>query len=86
MSATPHQGLPVAGYQPQSASAVDAVNINKQLEEYILRRIDQLLACDGNDRRWLSIARTHIEEGFMAMNRSIFQPGRISLPEDEAQP
>lgn len=35
------------------------------------------------DLRWLAIARTHIQEGFTALNRSIFQPQRIKLPEDE---
>jgi hypothetical protein len=35
------------------------------------------------DRRWLSIAKTHFEQGFMALNRSIFKPQRIKLLEDE---
>jgi len=35
------------------------------------------------DQRWLAIARTHFQEGFMALNRSVFQPGRVKLPEDE---
>lgn len=35
------------------------------------------------DQRWLAIARTHINEGFMALNRAVFQPTRIKLPEDE---
>ncbi len=35
------------------------------------------------DKRWLAIARTHIQEGFMALNRAVFQPQRVKLPEDE---
>jgi hypothetical protein len=35
------------------------------------------------DQRWLAIARTHFQEGFMALNRAVFQPQRIKLPEDE---
>lgn len=35
------------------------------------------------DPRWVNIARTHFQEGFMALNRAVFQPQRISLPEDE---
>lgn len=35
------------------------------------------------DPRWLSIARTHFQEGFMALNRAVFQPQRVKLPEDE---
>lgn len=34
------------------------------------------------DQRWLAIARTHFQEGFMALNRAMFQPTRIKLPED----
>ena len=79
-----HEGLPVAGYKPQSTEAVAQVNLNKQTEERLLRTIDLLLSTSA-DKRWLSIARTHFEEGFMAMNRAIFKPGRISLPEDEDQ-
>lgn len=36
----------------------------------------------SSDPRWLSIARPHFQEGFMALNRAVFQPGRIKLPED----
>lgn len=35
------------------------------------------------DQRWLSIATTHFQQGFMALNRAVFQPQRIKLPEDE---
>lgn len=35
------------------------------------------------DARWIAVARTHFQEGFMALNRAVFQPQRIKLPEDE---
>ncbi len=75
------QGLPVAGYQPQSDENVAIVNCNKQIEEYLLRMVDALSSNTGNlviDQRWLLIARDHFEQGFMAMNRAVFQPQRIS--------
>lgn len=34
------------------------------------------------DPRWLAIARTGFEQAFMALNRAVFQPQRIALPED----
>lgn len=34
------------------------------------------------DSRWIAIARGHFQEGFMALNRAVFQPQRIRLPED----
>lgn len=79
-----HEGLPVAGYKPQNTFAVNAVNANKAAEESILRTMDELKG-DPNlrvDQRWLAIARTSIEEGFMALNRAIFKPGRVALPGD----
>lgn len=35
------------------------------------------------DQRWLAIAKTDMEKAFMALNRAVFQPGRVKLPEDE---
>ena len=80
-----HEGLPVAGYRPQTSVAVDLVNDNKKREEVILRTLDDLAALrdpDGvlvADGRWLAIGRTAIEQGFMAVNRSIFKPQRVTL-------
>ena len=72
-----HKGLPVHGYQVQSKSNVDLVNTNKIHEEKILRIIDELGAMDNVDKRWLAIAKTDLEKGFMALNRSIFKPSRL---------
>lgn len=84
MTDKPHTGLSVAGYQKQSEIAVAQVNRIKHSEEKILRIIDGLeneMSSEGEtlvaDRRWLAIARTDLEKGFMALNRSIFQPKRI---------
>jgi hypothetical protein len=72
--------LPVAGYTPQSDETIALVNANKELEERVLRVLDDLRA--KADIRWLTIGRTCIEQGFMAVNRAIFRPDRIDLPED----
>lgn len=91
-----HTGLPVAGYRPQSSAAVELVNEHKILEEKLLRRLDVLaqerrepgegemesILYPTYSPRWLAIARSHFEQGFMAFNRAVFQPERISLPED----
>lgn len=77
-----HNGLPVAGYKPQSDMAVQLVNGMKVTEEIVLRCLDDLAAMPEVDKRWLAIGRTQIEQGFMAVNRSIFKPGRVELTED----
>jgi hypothetical protein len=79
---TDHKGLPVAGYTDQSTERVQIVNANKREEERLLRRLEAIRDCEGVDGRWVSIAKTHIEQGFMALNRAIFKPERIKLPED----
>lgn len=83
MSEQRFNGLPVYGYQMQSQTAVEMVNINKATEERLLRMMDDFVGRPEIDKRWLAIARTNIEQGFMALNRSIFRPGRVALPDDQ---
>ena len=76
-----YEGLPVAGYKSQGAYAVHEVNENKKLDEQVLRQIE-ILQSDkwlAVDQRWLAIGRTAIEQGFMAINRAVFKPGRVKL-------
>lgn len=76
---------PVPGYNDVDAKQHAAVKANKEMEERVLRQLDELGRSEGViDARWLNIARTHIEQGFMAMNRAVFKPGRILLPEDRS--
>ena len=74
----------IEGYTEQSSSAVETVNRNKVLEEQVLRLLDQLAARKPGavDKRWLAIGRTKIEDGWMAINRAVFQPQRIKLEDD----
>ena len=78
-----NEGLPVRGYKPQSDEAVELVNQNKVTEEMLLRLMDDMKGSDAIDQRWLAIARTQIEQGFMALNRAIFRPQRVDLDDDE---
>jgi hypothetical protein len=73
---------PIPGYQNISGQQQSLVTSNKISEEEILRRLDAIAAGGGVDGRWLAIGRTHIEQGFMAVNRAIFQPQRVQLPSD----
>lgn len=74
---------PVLGYKPKSPAALSWVNANKQTEELLLRMLDWAQTQPDAEQRWLSIARTHLEQGFMALNRAVMQPGRIALPDDQ---
>jgi len=74
-----HEPLPVLGYTAQNDLAVDLVNNNKKTEEMTLRLLDRLVTNDMIDKRWLAIGRTHIEQGWMAINRAIFKPERVKF-------
>jgi hypothetical protein len=79
-------GLPVSGYRPRSKGSVNLVNEFKALEEKVLRHLDDLKDDTHEvlpDQRWLAIGRTAIEQGFMAVNRSVFKPARVSLDGDQ---
>ena len=73
----------VKGYTDQTDYKVYMVNTNKEIEERLLRTVDNYKNTPEIDKHWLNIAKTHFEQGFMAMNRAVFQPQRIRLPEDE---
>ncbi len=81
---TTKPALPVLGYSDQPEAKIDLVNEAKILEEILLRQIERLenlndIGSISIDRRWLAVAKTHIEQGFMAVNRAVFQPGRVEL-------
>lgn len=75
---TDHTPLPVAGYTTQNEKNPQAVNVNKALEENILQIMDAYKENPDIDQRWLAIARTDLEKAFMALNRSIFKPQRMT--------
>ena len=77
-----HEPLPVKGYVAQPQENVDLVNENKILEERVLRQIEKHEGNSLTDRRMVALARTKAQEAFMWLNRAVFQPTRIKLPED----
>jgi len=79
---TDHQPLPVQGYTAQPQSAVDTVNVHKTQEELLLRMLDTYKEDPKLDQHWLAIARTHFEHAWMALNRAVFKPERITLSHD----
>lgn len=77
----PVKGLPVEGFKPtQPLWKVNLVNANKRLEERVLRQIDEHVRDRGSveiDQASVQLARRHIEDAFMRLNRAVFQPQRI---------
>lgn len=72
----------VEGYQPANHEKIIQVNKAKQIEERCMRYLDELMELEYTDKRAVAIARTNLQDSFMWSVRSIFQPTRITLPED----
>jgi hypothetical protein len=76
----------IKGYKVLTDQQKDAINTIKKHEEQFLEWLK--LAWNHNDlisdnpipdKRWLSIARTHIEEASMAACRAIAQPHTVEF-------
>lgn len=48
-----------------------ALDLLTQLEDATLTRLAEITRGIPQDQRWTAIARTHIEEGFMAARRAV---------------
>jgi hypothetical protein len=73
------------GYASQTVDKITFVAEHKMLEEMVLRRIDAAHKRDDQDKRWLAIAQTHVQEAFMALNRATFQPQRLEPAADKIE-
>ena len=72
----------IKGYKILSTEQKDFINLLKLKEEEILKKLAFLYVGklqEPIDQRWLAIARTNIEQGFMAAIRSIAQPETVKF-------
>lgn len=80
---TENTPLPVKGYTGQSNDNVALANRLKDAEERYLRELDSLDGVPSVDKRMVALARTNMQTAAMWAVRSIFQPTRVKLQEDE---
>ena len=73
---------PIKGYRALSDAQIALGNAFKEIEEGLLRLTDLARKCPDMDQRFLSIAITHFQEGFMSLGRANFQPQRIQTDID----
>jgi len=71
----------IKNYRELSQIEIDLMNESKGLEQNVLAFIERLKQVNADqaveiDLRWLNIGLTHIEQGFMAITRSIAKPGK----------
>lgn len=52
-------------------------NILSIEEDQLLSRLNDIQVDAGEAARWKSIARTHFQEGFMALKRALYEGKRV---------
>lgn len=76
--------MSILGYSEQPENLIEQVNRNKINEEALLRALESIASRYSLDERWFSIARTHFEQGWMAFNRALMKPKRLTDDELKA--
>jgi len=74
MSEDPIPYTPIKGYRQLTAEEIAEVNKLKELEAELLATVARLRDASRYDPRWIAIGQTHIEQGFMALARSVTKP------------
>lgn len=64
----------VSGYRQLSAEELGLINATKDKQREVADWWAQVAAAPGVDPRCVAIARTHFEEGFSALVKSIARP------------
>lgn len=65
---------PITGYRTLSADEVQLANGIKAMGEELRVMITDLRKFDCVDQRWISIGETHLQQGIMALVRSVLKP------------
>jgi response regulator of citrate/malate metabolism len=64
----------IAGYRDLTQEEIDAMNALKKAEQKMKKLLDGLPVTDGNVGRWISLARTNFETGFMFAIKAVARP------------
>jgi len=66
--------MEIKGYRELSVNEIELINEGKKLSEEVGAFIALLHKKENTDKRWVSIAQTDLQKGFMAAIRSIAKP------------
>lgn len=69
-----NQHRQISGYRELDEQEIRKMNAVKALANAAGEMIDEMRKLPTFDQRWVSIAQTHLQEGFMAAVRAIAQP------------
>lgn len=69
-----NQHRKISGYRELSQQEIDAMNSIKELASAVGVLVEELEDNLSLDQRWVAIAKTDLQKGFMAAVRSVAQP------------
>ena len=69
-----NQHQKIKGYRELTQAEIDLMNEVKAKGVELGELVDKLMATDGLDKRWISIGKTDLQTGLMALVRGIAQP------------
>lgn len=69
-----NQHQKIKGYRDLSEVEIGAMNDCKLVAIEVGTLCDKVAGIENVDKRWLAIAKTDLQKGFMALVRSIAQP------------
>lgn len=64
----------IDGYRQLSQWDAEMINVVKKHAEEVGQIVEMLAGLDVVDQRWVAIAKTDLQKGFMSLVRSIAQP------------
>ncbi|MGA6102109.1 DUF7681 family protein [Psychrobacter pocilloporae] len=69
-----NQHKKITGYRDLTQEEIDLMNRSKALASEVGDFIEYLSKTGYDDKRWLAIAKTDLQKGFMSLTRSIAKP------------
>ena len=64
----------IAGYRRLGEREIATINAIKHTERAVLELLHQIRDGEDTDQRWVNIAKTDIQKGFMALVRAVARP------------
>ncbi len=68
------QHTQIKGYRDLSQAEIDLMNEIKAKGEEVGALVEKIQGTADTDPRWAGIAKTNLQQGFMALTRSVAQP------------
>jgi hypothetical protein len=64
----------ISGYRDLTADEIKLINVTKENAALVGELCDGITAMPDTDKRWTAIAKTQLQQGFMALVRAIAKP------------